>query len=212
MGSVGRAELRTGATPMKFRNGFYLAVVIWAVASPGNWAAAEPPLPGTEPLTWTRRHRLAHGGRRGPLPPWRDREVGRAAAPRSGIATCRARRTTTPRSSPTASGCGISWACAIRACRSSRRNWSAPTAEPALRRARGRLPRLRRALAGLRRRARRRSAPDARRGSRVANVIAIPDADQTPEMLAGLVDGRAGRVAVRPAIGRKRLPRAGARR
>ena len=45
----------------------------------------------------------------------------------------------------------------------------------------------------------------------VADVVAMPDADQTPEMLAGLVAGRAARVAVRPAAGRERLPRARAR-
>ena len=46
-------------------------------------------------------------------------------------------------------------------------------------------------------------------GAKVADVIAMPDADQTPEMIAGLAAGRAAGVAVRPPIGRKRLPGAG---
>ena len=37
------------------------------------------------------------------------------------------------------------------------------------------------------------------KGTTVADVVAIPDADQTPEQLAGLVAGRAGRSRSTPA-------------
>ena len=41
---------------------------------------------------------------------------------------------------------------------------------------------------------------------KVADVVAIPDADQTPEQIVGLAPGVAPRIAVRPATGRERLP------
>ena len=39
----------------------------------------------------------------------------------------------------------------------------------------------------------------------VACIVAIPDADQTPEMAAGLAPGLAGRTTIRAAVGRERL-------
>ena len=50
-----------------------------------------------------------------------------------------------------------------------------------------------------------------RRDRSLGYVIALPDADQTPEQVVGLAPGVAPGIAVRPAAGRERLSRRGAR-
>ena len=70
------------------------------------------------------------------------------------------------------------------------RNCSPPPTQPALVGRGERLRRLCRSLAGGPRRSRRRAAARARATHKpMADVVAIPDADQTPEQLAGLADG-----------------------
>ena len=46
-------------------------------------------------------------------------------------------------------------------------------------------------------------------GNALADVVALPDADQTPEMLAGLVPGVPAESQFARRLGRERLPRAG---
>ncbi len=172
---------------MKFRNGFYLAVVIWAVASPGNWAAAEPPLPGVEALDWSGdiASRMVDGVDRFLLreleksierrPRYWRRDLSSAEKYDASIEPNRQRLRH------------------ILGIRDPRVAFGAPellatTAEPALVAQ----------AAGYQVFAVRWPAfgdvhgeglllvPT---GKKVADVVAIPDADQTPEMLAGLVTG-----------------------
>ena len=94
------------------------------------------------------------------------------------------------RSSRTASGWLTSSASATRACRSTRPSLTGTTASPAARRQGVELRDLRDPLAGVRRRSRRGAAcwcPIGR--EKVADVVAIPDADQTPEQIVGLAPG-----------------------
>ena len=111
-----------------------------------------------------------------------------SAGPSSCIATSRRPRSTTFRSSPIGSGWPTSSACATRACVDGH-ELLATTSPAGAGRPRRRLRGVRRALAGLRRRARRRAAAGADRANAWRTWSRMPDADQTPEMIAGLVEG-----------------------
>ena len=66
---------------------------------------------------------------------------------------------------------------------------------------------LRRPLAGAARRRRRGAAAGARRARRSRTLVALPDADRTPEMLVGLAPGVPRRCQFARPAGRERLPR-----
>ena len=151
----------------------------WAVVFLGLWVAAgraeaqkdeargdKAPAKAVEPSTAAGHEAADDGGRhRAQLVAGVDGSccakidrVGRRAGRSSGSATSRRRRRTTNRSSRTASGWRTSWASATRACRSTRRSWSARRPS---RRCVGKgdgLRGLRRPLAGVRRRPRRGAA------------------------------------------------------
>ncbi len=144
------------------------------------------------------------------------RKTDESVAKRAGVLEARllvARSVYARRSSRTASGWRRSSGSATRGCRSRRWNWSVRPTQLGPDRPGRRLRGLRRPLAGVRRRARRGpvARPDRAREP-VADVVAIPDADQTPEQIAGLAEGVAPGVAVRAAARRERLPGGRARR
>ena len=155
-------------------------------------------VPGTSPLTGSEdiASRLVDGVDRSSSARSRRRP---GSGRRSGSGTSPRPSDTTRRSSPTGSGWPTSWACAMRACRSRRRSWSRRSTGPRWSaRARGTTcsPCAGRPSATCTARG---CCSCRRRRKPVADVVAIPDADQTPEQIAGLVAGRAGRVAVSPA-------------
>ena len=100
-------------------------VVLWGLCS-GLVGAEEfgPPLPGTKPLTMTRRYRQRAGRGRRPVPLEADRRIDRQASRHTGSAISPPPGRTTPRSSPTASGWRISWGCAITRAGDSERVWT----------------------------------------------------------------------------------------